>query len=87
MFTAMRITHELDGEIEALGKKIKEARETNGRSITELARLAGMSRGNWYRIESEELKSIPLGTLERIESALGVDLGSKNLFDNKPQQN
>lgn len=86
MLTVMRITHELEDEIEGLGERIKQAREAHGGSITDLAKLAGMSRGNWYRIESEELKSIPLGTLQRIETALGVDLGSKSLFKKTTKQ-
>lgn len=83
MLAFMRITHELHADIPGLGERIKNAREESGKTTTDLARAAGMSRGNWYRIESEELKSIPLDTLKRIEDALAVDLGSSQIFSNK----
>jgi hypothetical protein len=35
-----------------------------------------MSVQNWYRIESES-QMVPIDTLERIENALGIDLGTK----------
>ncbi|WNZ45178.1 helix-turn-helix transcriptional regulator [Leptolyngbya boryana CZ1] len=79
----MRITHELFADIPGLGERIKNAREASGKTTTALARAAGMSRGNWYRIESEELKSIPLDTLKRIEEALEIDLGSNQIFEAK----
>jgi transcriptional regulator with XRE-family HTH domain len=76
----MRVTHELESVVPELGQRIRQAREISRKSITELASLAQMSRGNWYKIEEGYHKSIPLGTLKRLENALNTDFGSEKLF-------
>lgn len=60
-----------------IGAKIKDARERDPRSVDELAKAAGMTRANWYRIEREENDVLPEPTLRKIEQVLGVDLGVK----------
>jgi hypothetical protein len=34
-----------------------------------------MTTMNWYRIEAEETKALPIETLRRIEDVLGMDFG------------
>ena len=68
----MRISIEI--EIPGIGKKIKEAREQDDRSLTAICKEVGMSRENWYRTEREEGVT-PLATLRRMEEVLGIDLG------------
>lgn len=80
MQSATRIVHEIESAIPDLPERIRQARETSRRSITELAGIAQMSRGNWYKVEQGFHKTMPLETLKRIESALGTDFGSDNLF-------
>ncbi|WP_445634557.1 Helix-turn-helix transcriptional regulator [Nostoc sp. DSM 114161] len=60
-----------------IGAKIKNARERDPRSVDELAKAAGMTRANWYRIEREENDVLPEPTLRKIEEVLGVDFGVK----------
>lgn len=66
----------LSVEIQELGKRIKQARVASGLSPTEVAAMAGMSTANLYRIESEDTKSIPRETLQRLAAALKVDFDS-----------
>jgi transcriptional regulator with XRE-family HTH domain len=58
-----------------LGDRIRRARQADERSLIALAAAAGMTPTNWYRIEDEDTKVLPLETLRRIERVLGVDLG------------
>jgi transcriptional regulator with XRE-family HTH domain len=57
-----------------LGKRIREARKADGRSVTQIAAAAGMSVQNWYRIEDEK-QALPEDTLRLIEKVLSVDFG------------
>ena len=79
MNTAMKVVRTIEVEVPNLGDRIKKAREkakaSDGRSLTQLAALAGMTTANWYRIESEKFNSLPFETLKRMESALGTDFG------------
>lgn len=70
----------MDKEVPGLGQRIKDIRKADSRSLTRLAADAGMTTANWYAIESEEIKALPIETLRRIEEVLGVDLGVH--FDN-----
>ena len=36
-----------------------------------------MTPMNWYKIEAEETKGLPIETLRKIEELLGVDFGVK----------
>lgn len=71
----MKVRKVIEIEVPGLGNKIKKAREASARSLTELCAAAGMTTANWYRIEAEETKSLPIETLRKIEEVLGVDLG------------
>lgn len=63
-------------EVPDLGKRIKEAREASGRSLSSLAKEAQFSRNYWYQVEAEAvLGGISLETLRKIEKVLGVDFG------------
>ncbi|MBW4599707.1 hypothetical protein DSM106972_094460 [Dulcicalothrix desertica PCC 7102] len=64
-----------DIKVPGLGEKIKEARLTDRRSLAEICRQIPMSPVNWYKIESEETKALPIETLRRIEEVLNIDLG------------
>lgn len=64
-----------DIKVPGLGEKIKEARLTDRRSLAEICRQIPMSAVNWYKIESEETKALPIETLRRIEEVLNIDLG------------
>lgn len=75
MSTAMKVVRTIELEVTGLGDRIKKARLNDKRSLTQLAALAGMTTANWYRIESEKFSSLPLETLKKIESALGIDFG------------
>lgn len=68
----MKVRRTTDVEVPNLGQKIREARKTDPRSLTELAAAAGMTTANWYVIEAEEIKALPVETLRRIEQVLGT---------------
>ncbi|MEL7086507.1 MAG: helix-turn-helix transcriptional regulator [Cyanobacteria bacterium J06642_11] len=58
-----------------LGKRIKNARESDPRSLSQICREAEISRGYWYQLENEELLSPATEEIIRkVEAALGVDL-------------
>ncbi len=59
-----------------LGKRIKDAREKDVRSLAQICRECNISRSYWYQLESEDLRSPATEEIIRkIELALGVDLG------------
>ncbi|BAB78118.1 hypothetical protein DSM107007_47170 [Nostoc sp. PCC 7120 = FACHB-418] len=68
----MKVEKRIRKEVPGLGERIRRARKIDKRSLQEIAALAGMSTPNWYAIENEEMKTLPLATLRRIEAALGV---------------
>ena len=70
--------------IPGLGEKMKKARENSPKSVTELAKLCGISRNYWYQLEAEAvLGGVAEETLRKIESVLNVDFGVD--FDNSPE--
>ena len=71
----MKVRKTIDIEIPSLGDKIREAREKDGRSLAEICRQIPMTTMNWYKIEAEETKALPIETLRRIEEVLGIDFG------------
>lgn len=71
----MKVRKTIDIDAPGLGDRIKRAREADPRSLAEICRQIPMSPMNWYKLEKEETKAIPLETLERIEDVLGVDFG------------
>lgn len=60
-------------EFPGIGKKIKDARERDTRTLTELSAAAGISVSYWNRIENETVKNLPIETVWGIEKALGID--------------
>lgn len=46
----------------------------NRRSLAQICGQIPMTAVNWYKIESEETKALPIETLRRIEQVLGIDL-------------
>jgi transcriptional regulator with XRE-family HTH domain len=61
-----------------LGKKIRQVREQDERSLTEICRESGISRSYWYQIEAEDLRAPATEEIIRkIEKVLSVDLGVK----------
>jgi transcriptional regulator with XRE-family HTH domain len=73
----MKVRRTIDIEIPGLGKRIRQAREADRRSLAEICRQIPMTTMNWYKIESEETKALPIETLQRIEKLLSVDFGIK----------
>jgi transcriptional regulator with XRE-family HTH domain len=76
MVQSVRVVRTVEVEVPELGKRIREARKEDARSVTQIAAAAGMSVQNWYRIEDEK-QSLPEETLRLIESVLGIDFGIK----------
>jgi len=71
----MKVRMTTDIDVPGLGAMVREARENDKRSLAEICRQVGMTSMNWYRIESEETKALPVETLRTIERVLGVDFG------------
>ena len=69
----MKVGWEID--VPELGQRIRDARHESGRTITQLAAEADISVANWYAIEQERIKVLPLPTLRRIEQVLGIEFG------------
>ncbi|QMS90490.1 helix-turn-helix transcriptional regulator [Nostoc edaphicum CCNP1411] len=61
-----------------IGKRMKQARERDGRSLTQICREAGISRAYWYQLEAENLRAPATeGIIRKIEAVLNIDLGVK----------
>jgi transcriptional regulator with XRE-family HTH domain len=73
----MKVKKVLEVEVPGLGDRIRKAREADSRSLAEICRQIPMSSMNWYRIEAEETKALPIETLRRMEEVLGIDFGVK----------
>jgi transcriptional regulator with XRE-family HTH domain len=58
-----------------LGAEIKRRREEQGLSLSDLARLAGVSKGYLSQIESEAATRPSAQTLIKVARALGTSLG------------
>ncbi|MBA3922792.1 MAG: helix-turn-helix domain-containing protein [Nostocaceae cyanobacterium] len=71
----MKIRKTIDIEVPGLGERIKETRERDRRSLAKICREIPMTTMNWYKIEAEDTKALPIETLRRIEEVLGVDFG------------
>lgn len=69
-------TVEIVREFSGLGKRVKEARDKDDRSLAQICRECGVSRAYWYQIEAEDLRSPATEeVIRKIEQALGIDLG------------
>lgn len=71
----MKVRKTIDIDAPGLGERIRLAREHDRRSLAKICREVPMSTMNWYKLEKEETKAIPLETLQRIEVVLGVSFG------------
>ena len=71
----MKVRKILETSAPGLGQKIKSARENDKRSLLQICQEVGMTPTNWYKIEAEETKYLPLETLVAIEEVLKVDFG------------
>lgn len=61
-----------------LGKRIKQVRERDERSLAQICREASISRAYWYQLEAEDLRAPATEEIIRkIEAVLGVDLAVK----------
>ncbi len=65
----------LEINVPDLGQRIRDTRHKSGRTITQLAAEADISVANWYAIEQERVKVLPVTTLRRIEQVLKFDFG------------
>lgn len=66
----MKVGFEVD--VPNLGSLIREARHASDKSITKLAAASDISVANWYAIEQERIKVLPVSTLRRIEEVLEI---------------
>lgn len=63
-------------DVPGLGDLIRQARDADDRSLTQLAKLAGISRNYWYQLEAESvLGGVAEDTIRKIEEVLGVSFG------------
>ncbi|MEH2290228.1 helix-turn-helix domain-containing protein [Nostoc sp.] len=61
-----------------IGKRIKQARERDERSVSQICREAGISCAYWYQLKAENLRAPATeGIIRKIEAVLSVDLGVK----------
>ena len=74
---SVKIRKNIDVEVPGLGEEIRKARKLDRRSLIQICELVDMTPMNWYKIEAEETKALPLETLRKIEEVLGVDFGVK----------
>lgn len=59
-----------------LGKRIKEAREKDDRSLIQICKECDISRSYWYQLEAEDMRSaVTEEIIRKIETILNVDLG------------
>jgi transcriptional regulator with XRE-family HTH domain len=70
----MRVVFEV--EIPGLGDKLKKARDSAGYSAEVAGARAGMTGGNFNRIENEVNKTVPIQTLVSAAKAVGLDLSA-----------
>jgi transcriptional regulator with XRE-family HTH domain len=73
----LKVRKVIEQEFPGLGARIKQAREADPRSLVQICAAIDMTPANWYKIENEETKVLPLETLRKVEQVLGVDLGVK----------
>ena len=62
-------------ELTPLALRIKELRELNSWSQAELSRRSGVAQSQISRLESEQIESVHLPTLERLALALNCPPG------------
>ncbi len=68
----VEIVHDFPG----LGQRIRQPKEQDERSLSQISRKCGVSRSYWYQLEGEDMRSPATEeVIRKIEGALGVDLG------------
>ncbi|MDJ0579072.1 helix-turn-helix transcriptional regulator [Crocosphaera sp.] len=72
--TLMKVFKRVEVEVPNLGKRIKEARLKDKRSLTKICASIDMTTANWYRIEAEQ-QDIPVETFQKIQETLGINFG------------
>ncbi len=66
---------EIVDDFPGLGQRIRQARELDKRSLSQICRECGVSRSYWYQLEGEDMRSPATEeVIRKIEQALGVDL-------------
>lgn len=74
----MRIRQIKEVEVDQLGKRIKQLRLSQTKSLEQICDEVGLSRTYWYDLEKETLKgTLSVENLRKIEQALGANLGVK----------
>lgn len=77
-FKKVKIIKTVYREVPDLGQKIKRLRKTSGKTVEQLANLAGITRQHWYLIEKENFRDgLPYETFKAIEEALDASFGVK----------
>ena len=67
---------EIINDFPGLGQRIRQAREQDERSLSQICRECGVSRSYWYQLEGEDMRSPATEEIIRKnENALGIDLG------------
>lgn len=62
-------------EFNGLGQQIKDARERDDRSLSQICRDCGVSRSYWYQLENEDLRSpVSEDMIRKIENVLNISL-------------
>ncbi|EAZ89364.1 helix-turn-helix domain-containing protein [Crocosphaera chwakensis] len=77
----VKIRRYQEAEVVNFGKRLKEARMADGRSVQVLATMAGISLGYWYQLEKEDREWISEEVLRSIESVLDTDFGAQFSYD------
>ncbi|MGK7958544.1 MAG: helix-turn-helix domain-containing protein [Crocosphaera sp.] len=77
----VKIRRYQEAEVVNFGKRLKEARTADGRSVQVLATMAGISLGYWYQLEKEDREWISEEVLRSIESVLNLDFGAEFSYD------
>ena len=80
----VKIRRYQEAEVINFGKRLKEARMSDGRSVQVLATLAGISLGYWYQLEKEDREWISEDVLRAIESVLNIDFEAE--FSSEKQE-
>ena len=77
MFSSIvKVKKTIEIDVPDLGTRIREKRKVSGKTVEQLATIAGITRQHWHLIENEKFaNALPEETLRAIESALNTDFG------------
>lgn len=69
-------TVEVVRDFPGLGQRIRQARDRDARTLTDICRDCKLSRSYWYQLENEDMRAPATeDIIRRIEKVLGVELG------------